>query len=79
VFAEAQIPAVPSFDLQVSPFLLVLAMQQAPVATGRPLLIARVMRADASLRFEQPGAANAAAAKIVTKMAENRVLKVGFN
>jgi len=54
-------------------------MQQAPVATGRPLLIARVMRADASLRFEQPGAANAAAAKIVTKMAENRVLKVGFN
>jgi hypothetical protein len=51
-------------------------MQQAPVATGRPLLIARFMRADASSRFEQPGTANAVVAKSATKMVENYILKV---
>ena len=76
VSAEAHIPAVPSRNLQVFLFLLVLAIQQAPIATGRPLLMARFMRADASSRFEQPGTANAAVAKSDTKRLEKCILKV---
>lgn len=71
MLATAHTPEVPSAFAHTSVFFEVLAMQQAPVATGRPALTTRARIAVAS---SLAGRASVVAAKKVTRSDENCIL-----